>query len=44
MRDSIRRVVTAVLALAFVASLAAAPARACDGSSDSDAQSAPSGK
>ncbi|HSP96661.1 MAG TPA: hypothetical protein VL049_05390 [Candidatus Dormibacteraeota bacterium] len=44
MRHSIRRLVMAALACAFVATVAAAPVMACDGQADSDAPSAPSGK
>lgn len=44
MRHSIRRLVMAALACAFVATVLAAPVLACDGKADSDAQSATSGK
>ena len=44
MRHSIRRLMMAALACAFVATVAAAPVLACDGQADSDAPSAPSGK
>lgn len=44
MRDSIRRLMMAALAVAFVATMVAAPVMACDGKGDSEAQSAPSGK
>lgn len=44
MRDSIRRLMMALVACAFVATVVAAPVMACDGMTDSDTQSAPSGK
>jgi hypothetical protein len=44
MRDSIRRLVMAALAVAFVATMVSAPVMACDGKAASDAQSASSGK
>jgi hypothetical protein len=44
MRHSIRRLVMAALACAFVATVVAAPVLACDGMADNDTQSAPSGK
>lgn len=43
MRHSIRRLMMAALALAFVATVVA-PVMACDGKADADTQSAPSGK
>lgn len=44
MRHSIRRLVMAVLACAFVATAVAAPVMACDGKADNNAESATSGK
>lgn len=44
MDRSIRRLVMAALACAFVATVVAAPVMACDGKADSNAQSSTSGK
>lgn len=44
MRDSIRRLLMAAFAVAFVATMITAPVMACDGKGDSEAPSAPSGK
>lgn len=44
MRYSIRRLVIAVLACAFVATVVSAPVMACDGKADSSAESSATGK
>jgi hypothetical protein len=44
MRHSIRRLLLAALACAFVATAVAAPVMACDGNGDSKAESSTSGK
>ena len=44
MRDSLRRLLMAAFAVAFVASLVAAPVMACDGKGDSEAPASSSGK
>ena len=44
MRHSIRRLVLAALACAFLASAVAAPVLACDGKGNSEAESATNGK